>query len=220
MPIFDELRDWFRLLLDGTDSESEKAQGKIEALMSVSLRSQLEMLCSDDNPDFEKYLRLFLDGKIKDEDPAHRSKPAAQAEPIPTPSEKAPARYPDVLPWPPNKDGTADFPDYGIDFRSIPHGLGKGRGRKKGELRMDRYYRGKVLFISRYRLSHRDGTRRSLTPSFCARMRTHAEAVFRKTNLVCVRDTPSSNSGSNLANSTTYYLRLPSSEGAVSRIDS
>jgi len=99
-------------------------------------------------------------------------------------AENVPGGYPAVLPWPPPPDkDKAEFPDYGIDFRGVPHGL-KGKGRKRGELRIDRFWHtrkdGRKQFICRFKLTDKDGVRRDVYPVECFMARTRAEFIHKQ----------------------------------------
>lgn len=160
-----------------SDSDFDNAEERLKEILPAGLFTALDEIKDPRSPEFEA---TYCGEKPKATVKAVEANLTGAS---PEAGQRVPGGYPELLAWPPNKEGVIEFPDYAIDFRGIPHGLGnRGRGRKKGELSMDRFYKGKT-FICRYRLTDLDGERKNLPPHFCARVRTHAEQAFKKTNL-------------------------------------
>jgi hypothetical protein len=182
MPDFDKLKTLFQIQRHSdSDEEADKAWQELKATLPVPLCQHLEGL-DPEKAEFEKTLRGYLAGKIKIVAPTAAE---AKQDVSPRPEQKVPGGYPAVLPWPPAEKKVGDFPGYGIDFRGVPHGL-NGKGRKRGELPMDRFRRkrkdGSTQFICRYRLTDRSGERKDVYLVHGALARTIAEDLYREQN--------------------------------------
>jgi hypothetical protein len=151
-----------------SDRLAEKADAELESLLPEALWDEMSDHATD-SPEFESAFRNYYATETTE------TRTASTATEVP-------GGYPAVLPWPPAVDGTVDFPAYGIDFRGIPHGL-SGKGRKRGEIRIDRYWfkrpDGRRRFICRYRLTDRRGKRQNVYPVQGLMARTLAERIHR-----------------------------------------
>jgi hypothetical protein len=154
--------------LDIPDRRANKAGDEVERLLPEDLWDELNKFEATSSG-FESAFRKY-----------YEAQPATVS--TVSPDEPVPGGYPAVLPWPPAVDGTVDFPNYGIDFRGIPHGT-SGKGRKRGEIRLDRFWfkrpDGRRRFICRYRLTDRQGKRQNVYPVQCFMNRTAAERIHK-----------------------------------------
>lgn len=177
---FDTLKAHFVTYDDRTcsDEVADAAEKAITARLTNEQFLFLEAL-GPDKKEFDGVLLEFLGGTaaLKPADPAAKTF---------TEETEIPGGYPAVLPWPPaERMISGDFPGYGIDFRGIPHGV-SGKGRKLGELRMDRFRRklkgGGTQFICRYKMTDKSGKRIDVYLPSAALARTVAEEIFRVEN--------------------------------------
>src|SRR5450432_2985068 len=95
---------------DTSDSDFDLTEERLQEILPESLFSTLDHIDDTDGAEFENAYY------------GEKPKPKAKTEAKPTETgpeptgQRVPGGYPELLPWPPNKEGVVEFPDYAIDF--------------------------------------------------------------------------------------------------------